>query len=61
MAQKNCMRLRLRREIVNSNVRISLFERSIKNLNLSDFSYNKQVDGQIRVKETKLDCMKNWN
>ena len=46
---------------MNSNVRISLFERSIKNLNLSDFSYNKQVDGQIRVKETKLACMKNWN
>ena len=33
---------------------------SIRNLNLSDFSYIKQVDGQIRLKETKLACMDKW-
>ena len=49
----------MRREIVKSNVRISFYERSIKSLNLSDFSHNKQVDGQIRLKVTKLACMEN--
>ena len=44
----------MRREIGKSNVRISLFKRSIKNLNLTDFSYIKQVDGQMRLRETKL-------
>ena len=29
-------------------------QRSIKNLNLSDFSYIKQVDEQIRLRETKI-------
>ena len=38
-----------------------LLERSIKNLNLSDFSYIKQVHGQIRLRETKLTCMEIWN
>ena len=33
----------------------------MKNLNFSDFSYNKQVDEQIRLTETKLACMVNWN
>ena len=28
---------------------------------VSEFSYIKQVDGQIRLKETKLACMENWN
>ena len=28
-----------------------LFRRSIKNLNLSDFNYTKQVDGQIMLRE----------
>ena len=37
------------------------FRRSIKNLNVSDFSYIKQVDGQIRLRGTKLACMENWN
>ena len=27
-----------------------LFKRSIKNLNLRDFNYTKQVDGQIRLR-----------
>ena len=30
------------------------FRRSSKNLNLDDFSYIKQVDGQIRLKEIKI-------
>ena len=37
------------------------FRRSIRNLNLSGCSYMKQVDGQIKVKETKLSCIENWN
>ena len=28
---------------------------------LSDFSYIKQVDGQIRLRETKLAWKENWN
>ena len=36
-----------------------LFERSIKNLNLSDFNYIKKTDGQIRLKEAKLACVVN--
>ena len=36
-----------------------LFGRPIKNLNLSDFKYTKQVDGQIRLRETRLVCVKN--
>ena len=44
-----------------SNVKIFLSNRSIKNLNLSDFSYIKLVDGQIWLRETKLPCMENWN
>ena len=30
-----------------------LFKRSIKNLNLSDFSYNKRISGLIRLRERK--------
>ena len=37
------------------------FKRSITNLDLNDFSYTKQVDGQIRLRETRLACMENWN
>ena len=36
-----------------------LLMRSIKNLNLSDFDYTKQVGGQIRLREIKLACMEN--
>ena len=48
---KNCtkLRLRLRREIGKRNIPTLLFRRSIKNLNLSDFNYTKQVDGQVRL------------
>ena len=38
----------------------SLFRRSINNLNLNDCSYNKQVDGLIRLKERKQVCEENW-
>ena len=37
-----------------------LFEISIKNLNLSDFTYIKQIDVQINLKETSLACMEKW-
>ena len=45
------LRLKLRREVGNREILTLLFERSIKNLNLSDFSYIKQVDGQIMLRE----------
>ena len=35
----------------------SLFKRSIKNMNLNDSSDNKQVDGQIKLRELKSVCM----
>ena len=34
---------------------------TIRSSNLNDSSYNKPVDGQIRLKETELACMENWN
>ena len=55
------LRLRLRREIGKGEIPTLLLERSIKNLNLNDFSYIKQVHGQIRLRETKLTCMEIWN
>ena len=64
---KNCMKLRLklRREIGRREILTSLFVRSIKSLNLNDFSYIKQVDGQIRLRErergTKSAFMEHWN
>ena len=33
----------------------------MNNLSLNDFSYIKQVDGQIKLKETKLACTDKWN
>ena len=33
----------------------------LENLNLSDVNYTKQVHGQIRLRETRLVCMENWN
>ena len=38
-----------------------LFMRSIRSSNLIDFSNNKQVAGQIRLRETKSAWMENWN
>ena len=55
------LRLRLRREIGKGEIPTLFLERSIKNLNLNDFSYIKQVHGQIRLRETKLTCMEIWN
>ena len=54
MAQRNGVKLRLRtrREIGKREIPILLLRRSIKNLNLSDFNYTKQVDGHIRLRET---------
>ena len=47
----------------NGNRRIPtlLIRRSINNLNLTDFNYTKQVDGQIRLREIKLACVENWH
>ena len=60
---KNCekLKLKLRREIGKSDVRILLFMRSMKNLNLNDFNKIKQVDGKIRLREMKSACMEKWN
>ena len=33
----------------------------MNNLSLNDFRYIKQVDGQIKLKETKLACTDKWN
>ena len=41
----------MRREIGKREILILLFRRSIKNLNLSDFSCIKQVFGQIRLRD----------
>ena len=42
------------------NSDIALHE-TIRSWNLNGSSYNKQVDGQIRLKEMKSVCMENWN
>ena len=55
------LKLRLRQEIEKREIPTLLFRRSIKNLNLNDFNYTKSVDGQIRLRETRLACMENWN
>ena len=34
---------------------------SIMSSHLNDVRYNKQIDGQIQLKEKKSDCMQNWN
>ena len=56
-----CTLLRLRQETGKREILTSFFRRSIRNLNLIDFSYIKQVDGQIGLREIKLACMENWN
>ena len=55
------LRLRLRREIGKREILKLLFERSIKNLDLNNSTYIKQVDGQIRLKETTFACVESWN
>ena len=56
---KNCMKLKLRlkQEIEKREIPTLLFRRSIQNLNLNDFNYTKSVDGQIRLRETRLAFM----
>ena len=44
----------MRREIGKREIPTLFTRRSINNLNLSDFNYIKQVDGQIRLRETRL-------
>ena len=60
---RDCMKLRqkLRRDIGKREIMVSLFMRSIRSSNLIDFSYNKQLAGQIRLRETKSAWMENWN
>ena len=55
------LRLKLRQEVGRREILTSLFKRPIKNLNLNDFRYIKQVDEQIKLREVKLACMENWN
>ena len=39
---------------------VSAFQEINQEFDLSDFNYTKQVDWQIRLKETRLVCMENW-
>ena len=48
-------------KLCEAEAEVEASKRSIKNLNLSDFSYTKQVDGQIRLREKRLVCMDNRN
>ena len=51
----------LRRAIGRRQIPTAHFRRSIKNLNLNDFSYTKQLDGQIGLRGTRLACVENEN
>ena len=50
---KTCMKLeqKLMRGIGKREILTSIFKRSIRSLNLNDFSYIQQVDGQIRLRD----------
>ena len=48
------LRLRSRQEIGKRNIPTLLFRRSIKNLNLSDFNYTKQVDWADQAQRDKI-------
>ena len=52
---------KLRREIGRREILTAHFRRSIKNLNLNDSSYTKQLDGQIRLTGTRFACVENGN
>ena len=56
MVQQNCMKLwlKLRQEIGRREILTSLFMISVRNLNLNDSRYIKQVDGQIWIREVKI-------
>ena len=63
MTQQTLMKVRqkLRRGIGKREIPTSLFRRSIRSLGLNGFSYIKQVDVQIMLREIKSACMENWN
>ena len=42
-------------------IQIWLFVRSVRSSSLNDFSHNKRIDGQIRLKEVESACMENCN
>ena len=52
---------KLRREIERREILTAHFRRSIKNFNLNDVSYTKQLDGQIGLRGTRLACVENGN
>ena len=52
---------KLRREIGRREILTAHFRRSIKNLNLNDFSYTNQLHGQIGLRGTRLACVENGN
>ena len=54
LERKVKLRQKLRREIGRREFLTSHFQRPCKSLNLNDFSYIKQVDGQIRLREIKI-------
>ena len=54
LERKMKLRQKLRREIGRREFLTSLSKRPCKSLNLNDFSYIKQVDGQIRRREIKI-------
>ena len=52
---------KLRRASGRGQILTPHFRRTIKNLNLKDFSYTKQLDGQIRLTGTRFACVENGN
>ena len=55
------LRQKWKLDVGKKGLRILLFMKSIRSSNLNDFNYNKQLDGQIMLKEIKSACMENWN
>ena len=54
LERKVKLRQKLRREIGRRKFLTLFFKRPCKSLNLNDFSYIKQVDGQITLREIKI-------
>ena len=52
---------KLRRASGRREIPTAHFRRSIRNLNLNDVSYTKQLDGQIGLRGTTLACVENEN
>ena len=59
---RNCMTLRQtwRLNIGKREIQMWLFMRSTWSSNLNDFSYNKRIDGQTRLKELQWACTEKW-